>query len=241
MMARGRGQSQSLITLPCLKLTEKGCHPVHCHSHRTRLCRPQPQRDADRAGRRGQANALSVVMARHAGIEPTWAHLSLAAQILCPAAFSRVALWKESFLWAQRGKIETLAMRAVSPAEHSAASAWDFPKHDTHSECHPRAGETCTSYNDGAAFATTPWNLLFCEALWIDTGWLQRMTESASWSLREILIWLLEMFQRRIPASAKSLRRREFIAEEKKSEMRWQAANYIARHPSHFGGLWRAA
>ncbi len=26
----------------------------------------------------------------------------------------------------------------------------------------------------------------------------------------------------------------------KKFEMRWQAADYIARRPSHFGGLWRA-
>ncbi len=53
------------------------------------------------------------------------------------------------------------------------------------------------------AFATTPWNLLFCEALWIDAKWLQRMTELASWSLREILIRLLEAFQWQIPASAK--------------------------------------
>ncbi len=68
-------------------------------------------------------------------------------------------------------------------------------------------------------------------------GWLQGMTESESWSLREVLIRLLEAFQRRIPPSAKSQRRREFVAEEKKSEMRWKAAVYIARRPSHFGGL----
>ncbi len=30
-----------------------------------------------------------------------------------------VALWKESYPWAQRGKTETLAMRVVSPAERS--------------------------------------------------------------------------------------------------------------------------
>ncbi len=63
----------------------------------------------------------------------------------------------------------------------------------TQRECHPHAGGTCTSYNDGAAFATTPWNLLFCEALWIYAGWLQGMTESASWSLGEVL--MLEAFK----------------------------------------------
>ncbi len=31
----------------------------------------------------------------------------------------------------------------------------------TQRECHPCAGKTCTSYNDSAAFVTTPWNLLF--------------------------------------------------------------------------------
>ncbi len=61
----------------------------------------------------------------------------------------------------------------------------------------------------------------FREALWIDAVWLQGMTESASWSLQEVLIRLLEAFQRRIPASAKIQRKREYVAEEKKSEMRW--------------------
>ncbi len=36
---RGRGQSQSPITPPRLKLPEKGCHPFCRHSHRTRSCR----------------------------------------------------------------------------------------------------------------------------------------------------------------------------------------------------------
>ncbi len=31
----------------------------------------------------------------------------------------------------------------------------------TQRECHPRAGETCTSYNDSTAFETTPLNLFF--------------------------------------------------------------------------------
>ncbi len=54
--------------------------------------------------------------------------------------------------------------------------------------------------------------------------------------LCEVLIWLLEAFQRRIPASVKSQRGREFVAEEKKSEMWWQAASY-SHTPLPF---WRA-
>ncbi len=46
-------------------------------------------------------------------------------------------------------------------------------------------------------------NSSFSEALWIDAGWLQGMTDSASWSLQELLIQLLEAFQGLIPASAK--------------------------------------
>ncbi len=79
-----------------------------------------------------------------------------------------------------------------------------------------------------ARLTMTAWHLQQCreicsfrEALWINAGWLQGMTESASWSLREVLIRLFEAFQRWIPASAKSQRRRFFVAEEKKSEMRW--------------------
>ncbi len=87
-MARGRGQTQSPMTLLHLKPPEKGYPPFRRHSHRTRSWRSQPRRDADRVEWRGRANALSVVMARHAGIEPTWARLSLAARILCPAVFS---------------------------------------------------------------------------------------------------------------------------------------------------------
>ncbi len=79
-----------------------------------------------------------------------------------------VTLWKESYPWAQRGKTETLAIRAVSPAERSVSLGFSLSMTHTQRECHQRAGETCTSYNDGAAFATTPWNLLFFrEALWI--------------------------------------------------------------------------
>ncbi len=90
------------------------------------------RRDADRVEWRGRANALSVVMARHAGIEPTWAchrpHKSSAPLFFPHRSLGGrkwegerggVALWKESYPWAQRGKTETLAMRVVSPAERS--------------------------------------------------------------------------------------------------------------------------
>ncbi len=171
-MAREQDQSQSPITLPRLKPPEKGCHPVHCHSHRTRSRRSQPRRDADRAGWRGQANALSAVTVRHADIESAWVSLSPAAQILCPTAFSSQVPGRKKTLtedwnsrngssqsrWAQH-------QRGISPSMTH-----------TQIECHPCAGETCMSYNDGAAFATTPWNVLFCEALWMGWRWL-------SWAL----------------------------------------------------------
>ncbi len=67
MAARCRGQSKSPITLPCPKPPEKGCHPCRHHSHRTRSCRSQPQRDADHVEWRGPANTLPAVTARHAG------------------------------------------------------------------------------------------------------------------------------------------------------------------------------
>ncbi len=70
-----------------------------------------------------------------------------------------VSLWKESYPQPQKSETETLAMRAVSPAEISPSM--------THAQrdCHQHAGETCTSYNDGTAFATMPCgNWLFCEA-----------------------------------------------------------------------------
>ncbi len=227
-MAREQDQSQSPITLPRLKPPEKGCHPVHCHSHRTRSCRSQPRRDADRAGWRGQANALSAVTVRHADIESAWVSLSPAAQILCPTAFSSQVLGRKKTLtedwnsrngssqsrWAQH-------QRGISPSMTH-----------TQIECHPCAGETCMSYNDGAAFATTPWKRLFGSTPDGCRGWLCLQAGRC-----EVLILLLEAFQRRIPSSAKSQRRREFVAEEKKSEIRWQAADYIARRPSHFGGL----
>ncbi len=189
------GQSQSAITLPHLKPPEKGCHPVHCHSLRTRSCRSQPWRDTDRVGWRGHANALSVVMARHAGIEPAWTLLSPAAQILCPFPWGREARLKLS-QWEQSVPLSTV-------------SAWDFPKHDTGWPAHLTT--TTRHLQERREICS------FREALWINARWLQGMTESTSWSLLEILIRLLRHFN----GGSQRQRRREFVAEEKKSEMQW--------------------
>ncbi len=56
-------------------------------------------------------------------------------------------------------------------------------------------------------------------------------------SLWEVPIRLLEAFQRRIPWSAKNQRRRECVAEEKKSEMQWQGNWLYSQVPLPF---WRA-
>ncbi len=123
-----------------------------------------------------------------------------------------------------------------------AASVWNFPKHDTHSAW---VSSACRGRPARLSMTARHLQLILVKfqkfALRINVGWLQGMTESASWSLREVLIRLLEAFQRRIPESAKSQQRRVFVAEEKKSEMRLLWPFYFARRPSHFGGQWRAA
>ncbi len=161
--ARGRGQSQSPITLQRLKPPEKGCHPIRCHSHRTRSCRSQPQRDADRVGWRGQVNALSVVMARHVGIKPAWARLSPAARFLCPAVFSSQVPGSKKMA-GRKGRSRSLK----------------------------RKQEVLIHFNGGS---------------------------------------------RQILASAKSQRRRIFVAEEKKSEMRRRSDRLYRQTPLPF---WQA-
>ncbi len=70
---------------------------------------------------------------------------------------------------------------------------------------------SCLAWAPSICLTMTVWHLQlrremcsFSDALWIDAGWLQGMTESARWSLREVPIRLLEAFQWRIPASAKN-------------------------------------
>ncbi len=239
MTARGRGRSQGPITLPPLKLPEKGCHPFQCHSHQTRSCRSHPRRDADRAGWRGQANALSAVMARHADIEPAWARLSPAAQILCPAAFSSQVPGRKKRA-GHEGRRHALKRKLSMSVERqnwnscneSGQSHWaqlqrGISPSMTHTqrECHPRVRETYnTSCSFVRLFGSTPvscreWQSLQagrCERSW--SGCLRRFN-GGSWRQQ----------------------RREFVTEENKSEIRWQAAVYIARHTYHFGRLRQAA
>ncbi len=97
----------------------------------------------------------------HTGIEPKWARLSPAAQILCPAVFSSQV--------PGTSLSEKKAIRERREARLK-LSQWE---------------------------QSVP-----LSAAWIDARWLQGMTESASWSLWEVPIRLLEAFQWRIPASA---------------------------------------
>ncbi len=125
----------------------------------------------------------------------------------------------------------------ISQWEHSvplsAASAWDFPKHDTYSAW---VSSACRwdlhilKWRCGICNKAVNFSLLV--SLFGSTPDGCRGWPSLQAGHCEVLIRLLEAFQRRIPGSAKSQRRREFVAEEKKSEMRWQAADYIARRPS---------
>ncbi len=128
---RGRGQLKSLINP---KPPEKKAfiyfpvsHTQRDHvTHRGGMLIMLSEED-------GQMLSPSAVTARHAGIEPTWAHLSPAAQILWPQFYSHrslggrkregmrggVAFWKGSYPRAQRSKTETLTVRAFSPTESS--------------------------------------------------------------------------------------------------------------------------
>ncbi len=72
-----------------------------------------------------------------------------------------VALWKESYSRVQRGKTEALTVRAFCPAERSVSMGFPQTWH-TQRECHQRAGDSRTFYNDGASFAIALClNLLF--------------------------------------------------------------------------------
>ncbi len=205
----------------------------------------------NRAGQRGKANALSAVMVRHVDIEPVWARLSPAAQILCPLSFPHRSLVGRKGGGGVRGAqllSEKKAIRECREARLkisqweqsvplSAASAWDFPKHDTHSAwvssaC--RGDLHILKWRRGICDRDVNFSLLV--RLFGSTPDGCRGWPSLQAGRCKVLIRLLEAFQRRIPGSAKSQRRRELVAEEKKSEMQWQAADYIARRPSHFGG-----
>ncbi len=191
--ARGRGQSNSPLTPLHPKPPVKGYHPTCRHSRRTKSCHSQPRRDTDRDEWKGRANALSVVMARHAGIEPTGElakHrlLDSSAVLFCPAG-----PWEEENGRA-RGRSRSLKRKLSASAERQDWStrsasiqpswAWDFSKHDTHSawvslacrgflhvlHLQQRCAEIC-SFSKAFLDLTRLW---------------QGMTESASWALQEV-------------------------------------------------------
>ncbi len=107
-------------------------------------------------------------------------------------ARGRVALWKESYPWAQRGKTETLAMRAVSPAKRTVDRRQMAAGDDRVCKLVAMRGPNPAAW--GVSMA--------------DPG------VSGEGSL--------------------SLKRRNL-------RCGGRAAHYIARCPSHFSGLWRAA
>ncbi len=102
--------------------------------------------------RTGECSLPLRVMARHAGIEPTWARLSLGRSRSLKRKLTASAErqdWNTRSVsiqpcWAQR-------QRGISPSVTH-----------TQRECHQRAGDSRKSYNNGTAFATTLCgNLLF--------------------------------------------------------------------------------
>ncbi len=101
----------------------------------------------------GRMLSPSAETARHTGIKPMCACLSPATQILCPLFFLTDSWEKEN--GRARG-VESPSEKKAN-REHKQARL----KH-SQCECHQRAGDSCTSYNDGAAYATMlRWNLLF--------------------------------------------------------------------------------
>ncbi len=208
------------ITLPRLKPPEKGCHPVIV---------THTKRDHVALSRRGTLIVLGEEDRRILSLRWWRSTRAFSRREL---ACHRLLKSSAPLLFPHRSLGRSLKRKLSVSAEkqdwnsrnESSQSRWAQRQHGispsmthTQRECHPRPGETCMSYNGGAAFATTSWNLPFCEARRIDAGWLQGMTEFASWLLREVLIRLLEAFQRLILASAKSQRRREFVAVKRRN------------------------
>ncbi len=73
---------------------------------------------------------------------------------------------------------------------------------DKSRECYPRAGETCTSYNDAAAFATTPFEIYSFRGF-VDRRRMAAGDDSLRAGCCERSNPAAEGFQRQIPASAK--------------------------------------
>ncbi len=149
-----------------------------------------------------------------------------------------VAFWKESYPGAQRSKAETLAVRAFSPAERSISvgfpQAWHILSVRVIS-----TGETCTSYNDGAAFAicNNAVNKFSSFRGSADRRWMA-VGDDRVCELQELQSSCWGVSTANPGVSEEST---------KKGVRRWReevsvagAAVYKARRPSYFGGLWRA-
>ncbi len=142
MTVRGQGQSQCPITPPHPKPPEKktviyfavtSTKRDHvAYSGGTLIMLSEEDR---------RMLSPSAVTARHAGIEPMWARLSLAAQILCQLFFSHRSLGGRK-MGGREGRSRSLKRKLSVSAERqdwntcsasTQPSAWDFPKRDTHS------------------------------------------------------------------------------------------------------------
>ncbi len=156
---RGWGQSQSLITPSASEAAIKKAVFYSPSLAPNEIMSLTQRRDADHVEWRGRANALSsAVTARHVGINPTWARLSPAAQILCPLFFSSQIPWRKK-TGGREGWSRSLKRKLTTSAERQdwntrSASISPSVTHTQH-ECHQRVGDSRTSYNDGATFATT--------------------------------------------------------------------------------------
>ncbi len=201
----------------------------------------------------GRMISPSALMARHVGIEPTWARLSPAAQILCPLLFFFFFdPWEKEIgrAWGVESLSEKKAIRERrearlkhSQCEHSAplnaASEWDFPKRDTHSA---RVSSVCRGFPH-----VLQWRRGICNKAALKFALLLRLFQilpdsSRGWpnlkagrckSSNPAAVAL----QRQISASAKSQQKRVFVAEEKKSELWRQSGRLYSQSPHLF---WRA-
>ncbi len=194
---------------------KKGCLLFRHHSHRMRSCLTAEGRWSCWVKRTGECSLLCSD-GRHVGINPTWARLSPAAQILCPAVFFSQIPWRKK-TGGREGWSRSLKRKLTTSAERQdwntrSASISPSVTHTQH-ECHQRVGDSRTSYNDGATFAN---NAALKFALLVGLLRSYRIAagddESASWSLQEVLIWLLRCFNGR----SRRQRRRIFVAEENK-------------------------
>ncbi len=142
-------------------------------------------------GKRTDECSLSVVTARHAGIEPTWARLSRPLKSSAHCFFSQIPGRKKT--GGCEGRSRSLKRKLTASAErqdwnaHSVSNQHRWTQRQrviypsvthTQHECHQRAGDSRMSYNDGAAFATTlRWNLL--------------NNSGETFSLEEVLLWIM--------------------------------------------------